>query len=72
MRISSTVDIFKLGVGNYKVQKTEVKNLRNAFEHNLHIFSEINSLFVEHCRMLVLLNRPLKQGRKYITQTNRH
>ena len=49
MRISSTVDIFKLGVGNYKVQKTEVKNLRNAFEHNLHIFSEINSLFVEHC-----------------------
>ena len=50
MRISSTVDIFKLGVGNYKVQKTEVKkNYRNAFEHNLHIFSEINSLFVEHC-----------------------
>ena len=25
MRISSTVDIFKLGVGNYNVQKTEVK-----------------------------------------------
>ena len=38
MRISSTVEIFKLGVGNYNVQKTEVKkkNLRNAFEHNLH------------------------------------
>ena len=41
MRISSTVDILKLGVGNYKVQKNEVKkNLRNAFEHNLHIVNE--------------------------------
>ena len=26
-----------------------IKSLRNAFDHNLHIFSEINSLFVEHC-----------------------
>ena len=40
MRISSTVDIFKLGVGNYKSRKLKLKNLRNTFEHNLHIFNE--------------------------------
>ena len=43
MRISSTVDIFKLGVGNYKVQKKKTYEMPSNTTYIL----LTNSLFVE-------------------------